>query len=71
MVKVCELACVVFFFFGGGGGGIFIKMLEESYSIITRYAHPYIRYCSAKETHFYTHELSHFISENVSKPQIQ
>ena len=28
-----------------------MKMLEKSYSIVTIYAHPYIRYCSARETH--------------------
>ena len=29
-----------------------MKMLEKSYSIVTMYAHPYIRYCLAREPHF-------------------
>ena len=29
-----------------------MKMLKKSNSIITMYAHPYIRYCRAKESHF-------------------
>ena len=33
-------------------GQIFMKMLEKSYSIVTVYAHPYIRYCWAKEPIF-------------------
>ena len=37
MVKVCEI--------GGFLGQVFMKILEKSYSIVTIYAHPYIRYC--------------------------
>ena len=29
-----------------------MKMLEKSYSIVITYAHPYLRYCSAREPHF-------------------
>ena len=53
------------------GGQIFMKMLEKSYSIVTVYAHSYIRYCWAREPHFIKHELSHIIPENVWKQQIQ
>ena len=31
---------------------IFMKMLEKSYSIVTVYAHPYLRYCWARELYF-------------------
>ena len=33
-------------------GQIFMKMLEKSYSIVTVYAHHYIRYCLEREPHF-------------------
>ena len=29
-----------------------MKMLEKSYSIVTIYAHPYIKYCCAMDPHF-------------------
>ena len=37
MVKVCQI--------GLFGGQVFMKMLDKGYSIVTIYAHPYIRYC--------------------------
>ena len=62
---------ISFFFFLGGGGVNFHENVRRELLNDNQICPSLYKILFSKGTHFYTHELSHFISENVSKHQIQ